>query len=294
MRTENVIDSVIWFVNVLLAFAIILFAFLFILFPKREKLQSKYGDQLVLEEVDATPTERPTMDQYRPCWKSLSSPPAPLVRTGSGIRLEKIYRVTAVKDDPADYSRRQVWLENLVSVKDETHIVGDSLEGGFKIVEIGKNYMIAERPDPSGDPERQRLECFVGEREDPAEKGAGAAGDFPAEQDKLDPNKYKVSVKERDYILENQDQLINEVTFRPVPGEGGKLRGIVLDAVEGSHMAKRGFQKGDVIRSVNGIAIDSSEAANALMANEQVRGATSLKVVIDRQGRTLTLQFDIR
>ncbi len=310
MRTENVIDSLIWFINVLLAFAIILFAFLFILFPKPESLATRYQSELDIEEADDRPPDyRTTLDQYRPCWKRLSEPAAPVSSKGPAVDLNKIYKVTATHIDPLDAAKWQVYLFNKVTQVESAFSEGGSLEAGYRIVEIGRGYMMAERADPSGKNERQRLELFIGDEREEGATGnpTGDAGSrLPAANDlesilargrtdPNDPNRWRVTADEREYVLAHQEDLMNEVQMRPYVPPGGQMQGVMLeDFPAHSIAARRGFQKGDVITAVNGVTLNSSEAANSLMSNDTVRNATTVMIVVQRQGRTITMQFDVQ
>lgn len=297
MRTENVVDSLIWFINVLLAFAIILFAFLFILFPRKENLNQRYAAELEVDEPAPVNTDlRPTLDQFRACWKRLSEPAPPAGPSGPSVPLGKIYRLTACLPNPADSSRLQAWLLHLGSQEEKILDIGAPLEAGYVIAEVTRDYLVAEKTGTDGKTERQQLwrgeepnGPGTGER-----SGPGGSEDFGAQRDPRNPNKWTVTDEERQYVLENQGTLVEEIKFRPYLGQGGAMQGVLLDDVPaGSHAARRGLQKGDIVRSVNGIALTSSEISNSLSSNDSVVKASTVSVVVERQGRTITLQFDV-
>ena len=72
------------------------------------------------------------------------------------------------------------------------------------------------------------------------------------------------------------------------------MEGIQIENVQSnSILRERGIQAGDVIRSVNGIPITSQDQGNDLMNTPQIRNATRYDVVIERQGQTINMTYEV-
>ncbi|HYW93947.1 MAG TPA: type II secretion system protein GspC [Gammaproteobacteria bacterium] len=96
----------------------------------------------------------------------------------------------------------------------------------------------------------------------------------------------------RNQILSNPDKLANLVRVRPVY-RSGKLAGYrVYPGPDGSLFHRLGLHSGDLVKSVNGVALDQPSKAFNLM--QTLEGASQLSLVVDRGGRqqTVTVSLD--
>ncbi len=103
---------------------------------------------------------------------------------------------------------------------------------------------------------------------------------------------YIVDREEVDNALENMSQLFTQI--RAVPHfEGGEATGFRLFAIRrGSIFDKIGLKNGDIIRSVNGQAMNDPTRALALL--EELRDASDLAVSVTRNRKDKNLSYTVR
>jgi general secretion pathway protein C len=95
-----------------------------------------------------------------------------------------------------------------------------------------------------------------------------------------------------DSILENHAQLLRGSRMTPAWNDGA-LTGFKLDRITAeSLLGKLGFENGDQIEAINGIAITSPETA--LQAYAKLRNARELKVRLSRGGRPTQIDYLVR
>lgn len=120
----------------------------------------------------------------------------------------------------------------------------------------------------------------------------GAADPITSQIRKLDEFHYEV---QRDAVLKIMaDPMAVARGARIVPAMSmGKTEGLKLYAIRpASVYAKLGFSNGDLIREINGFALDGPD--KVLEIYTKLRDATSLEIALTRRGRDETLQIDIR
>jgi len=89
------------------------------------------------------------------------------------------------------------------------------------------------------------------------------------------------------------DGKVGGAEVRPHRNQARETNGFVLDGVgRGSVLAQLGLQPGDVIRSVNGLALGSMEAARD--ARRKVADADRLVLQVTRDGESLRLSYEIK
>lgn len=103
---------------------------------------------------------------------------------------------------------------------------------------------------------------------------------------------YVVDREEVDNALENMSQLFTQI--RAVPHfEGGESTGFRLFAIRrGSIFDKIGLKNGDIIRNINGQAMNDPTRALALL--EELRESTDLTVSVTRNRKDRTLNYTVR
>lgn len=75
--------------------------------------------------------------------------------------------------------------------------------------------------------------------------------------------------------------------------EGNKTTGFQIRMIQpGSLIAQLGLQRGDILREVNGIALDSPE--KALQIFGQLRLAKQISIGLERKGKAMTFSYEIR
>jgi len=105
-------------------------------------------------------------------------------------------------------------------------------------------------------------------------------------------NEYTVPKTEVDSALENMSQLFTQI--RAVPHfEGGESVGFRLFAIRrGSLFDKIGLKNGDILRSINGNAMNDPSKAMALM--QELKDTSSLRVEATRNQQPVTLTYTIQ
>lgn len=101
----------------------------------------------------------------------------------------------------------------------------------------------------------------------------------------------RVSRKQIDDTMRDPRQLLREVQLLPTM-EGGRLAGFRASFVkEGSVVSALGLKTGDVLRSVNGIALDNPQQLGALYSSLQ--SARRFDVELERDGVRITKSVEL-
>lgn len=128
--------------------------------------------------------------------------------------------------------------------------------------------------------ERERVQILRGGRSEWIERGLQVASARPAAR--------QVSISK---VLERPEALLGEAQILPA-FQGGRLRGFRAAWVKPqSSLAALGLQKGDVLLSVNGVAL--AEVRNTLELWPQLVSARHLEVTLERGGAIVTEQLDL-
>jgi general secretion pathway protein C len=108
----------------------------------------------------------------------------------------------------------------------------------------------------------------------------------------VEENKFVVSRSEIDSQMANFNTLITQA--RAIPEmRGGQMVGFKLVQIQpGSFYEKIGMKTGDVIKAVNGEAI--TDAAKALSILQELKTQPSLDMKIERNGKDVNQNYDIR
>jgi general secretion pathway protein C len=74
--------------------------------------------------------------------------------------------------------------------------------------------------------------------------------------------------------------------------EDGEMLGVELAAIKnGSLLQDAGFQNGDIIVEMNGIAVDSPEQSAKIL--KEFTTARGIRATVNRRGRNVTVEFDV-
>ncbi|UQA60810.1 type II secretion system protein GspC [Polyangium aurulentum] len=135
----------------------------------------------------------------------------------------------------------------------------------------------------------------------------GAAGDAPPTSSrkgkKIDPalaakihkiseTQYDIERSAIDHILENQADLMRSARIVPEK-EGDKVVGIRLFGVRpDSLLGTLGIENGDRLQSINGIEMNDTQ--KALEAYARLRSTDKLSVSVNRRGKPMTIDFNIK
>jgi type II secretory pathway component PulC len=107
------------------------------------------------------------------------------------------------------------------------------------------------------------------------------------------PNTWEIDRREVQYIQGNQSKMIDDL--RPTPEidkATNKQTGVRLQNVPADSLAaQRGLQQGDIVKSINGIPVDSMDMA---AIGKKIGKATTVTVQVERKGRLVSFNYTIR
>jgi len=127
----------------------------------------------------------------------------------------------------------------------------------------------------------------------PAKKGGKKVpAEIAAKIHKVSDTQFDVERAVVDQILENQSELMRSARIVPEK-EGDKVVGIRLFGVRPeSLLGTLGLENGDRLQSINGF--EMSDPQRALEAYARLRTADKLQVSVNRRGKPMTIDFNIK
>jgi len=163
-----------------------------------------------------------------------------------------------------------------------------NIDGG-KIVQISRNRILIQR-------EGKEEVLFFNEEEARSRPGGSplpppppAAGEVVK---KLSANRYVVNREDVSSSVGNINQFMTQARMKP-NFVGGRPSGFSVSEIQGgSLMEKLGLQNNDVVKKVNGQAIDKPE--DIFQAYSQLQRDSNIELEIERGGRKETLRYEIR
>ncbi|MFT7518114.1 MAG: general secretion pathway protein C, partial [Kiritimatiellia bacterium] len=124
--------------------------------------------------------------------------------------------------------------------------------------------------------------------DDPAASSSGG-GDV----EKVGEEEYNISSELIDNALKNIDQLAKMARARPHKDESGNIDGYRLSGVRrGKLPYKLGIKNGDIVHSVNGIPLSSTQ--QALNAWQSLQNEANFSFDITRRGQKKTMKYHVR
>jgi general secretion pathway protein C len=107
-----------------------------------------------------------------------------------------------------------------------------------------------------------------------------------------EPGSYDVDRSFVDGLLEKQGELLRSVHAKP-ESVGGKIIGLRIESLRpDSPLAALGVASGDRLESVNGFHLGSP--TEILEAYAKLRVADRLRLAVTRQGRPVTLEYNVK
>lgn len=96
-----------------------------------------------------------------------------------------------------------------------------------------------------------------------------------------------------DETLKNLPAFLNQARAVAVTGPGGAVEGFKLETIQpGSLYEKLGLKQGDILRSVNGVALNSLQAAVEVF--QQFKASSLIQLRLDRGGRGQSVTYLVR
>lgn len=180
----------------------------------------------------------------------------------------------------------------LLSSKNQTqsYMVDEDMENMGKIVRIERRKVIFRNSS------NQRLEYVEIPKESALTFGPKTPTTSSASGGVQQKNEFEftVSRSEIEKSLSNLGAILNQARMVPniVPGTGGRVEGFRFVTIQpGSIYEKLGFKPMDVIKEVQGEAVNSPTKAMELY--NALRTENNIKLKIDRNGRAETITFDV-
>jgi general secretion pathway protein C len=123
-------------------------------------------------------------------------------------------------------------------------------------------------------------------------EGAISSSDLEQGIDRVSDTEYNVDRSLVNKILENQAELMR--TARIIPHEqNGRVTGVKLYGIRrNSLLGELGINNGDMLRTINGFDMTSPD--KALEAYARLRNADHLTIAVERRGKPLNLDYNIR
>ncbi len=150
--------------------------------------------------------------------------------------------------------------------------------------DASKKVAAAPTSAPSTTPDSGATKAPKGSRKVPAE--------IAAKIHKVSETQFDVERSVVDQILENQSELMRSARIVPEK-EGDKVVGIRLFGVRPeSLLGTLGLENGDRLQSINGF--EMSDPQKALEAYARLRSADKLSVSVNRRGKPMNIDFNIK
>ncbi len=161
--------------------------------------------------------------------------------------------------------------------------LGDTLADGAKVIAIARQLLKLRYPDGS--------EQIILPPEIPAEEGANVpAATTPAIRGTSD-NRFAISRAEAEKARANLGELMKQARMEPHV-VNGKTDGFEVKMIKPNTIfTALGLQKGDIVKEVNGLALDSPE--KALQVFQQLREAQHIVVAVVRDNAPLSLEYNL-
>lgn len=193
-----------------------------------------------------------------------------------------------------------IMVQILGSGEQASYRLGEEIENGIRVVEVQRFTAIL---DNHGKEESLDLDMEEGMASGSGSAGRGtpSLGQTRAPVS-LNPNEQIVRTGESSWMLDKQyveselndiNRLITEVRAVPNMTPDGSSDGFKLFAIRnGSLFSKIGLRNGDVVRSVNGLQLNSIE--QGLETFQALRHESNLNIEISRNGQAKTLNYTIQ
>jgi general secretion pathway protein C len=163
-----------------------------------------------------------------------------------------------------------------------------NIDGG-EIVQISRNRILIRRQG------KEEVISFYEEEARPRPGGSPLPPSPPAAGEvvkKLSANRYVVNREDMSSSVGNINQFMTQARIKPNFVAGRPSGFSIAEIQGGSLMEKLGLQNNDVVRKVNGQAIDKPE--DIFQAYSQLQRDSNIELEIERGGRREVLRYEIR
>ncbi|WP_020675251.1 type II secretion system protein GspC [Geopsychrobacter electrodiphilus] len=181
----------------------------------------------------------------------------------------------------------------------DTYHLNQELPDGGKLADITRNRVEIRYPDGQS----VILELETDKQGSPVHAGspvrAASPATTPAQRSGTDlgiesigENNWIIPAQVAEDSRSNIGELLKQAQAIPYL-EGGKTTGFQMNMIQrGSFIEQLGLKKGDILREINGVELDSPE--KALQIFGQLRQAKQISIGLERGGKAMTFAYEIR
>jgi len=119
----------------------------------------------------------------------------------------------------------------------------------------------------------------------------GAGGETATEAREVRPGTWEIPTSERDHIQQNAREILDQIGVEDY--SEGSIQGLKLSSLPGDSLpAQRGFQEGDIIKSVNGTPITSQ--SDLINYSKKMEKIAVVRVEYYRQGKLMSSTYRVK
>lgn len=172
--------------------------------------------------------------------------------------------------------------------------IGDPIATSAKVVKIERLRTYIENSDSSISILEIDSDFAPGTSSPPSseQSGARAAVSSAGGVKQISDTRWRISSDRAEQIRTNIATVVRQARVEPVVAQG-QTRGFVVKYIQpGTLLTEMGLKRGDVIKEVNGISLDSPE--KGLQVFQQLRESKSMDLSIERNNSPMTFKYEIR
>ena len=237
--------------------------------------------------------EDPTLKKRLDMGDSLPKTPLQLQLKGTVVGLDPSYSWAVI--------------ENMTTRKQDLYKVGDVVSGA-QIIEIYRNRVILKREGKEEILmvfEEDKIAKLAGQEPvqslpsgqsppGPAPPGVNGpeGGSARGAPTKVGENQWAFSKDDVNSAINNANEILSQINIAPYFEEGAARGYKVENIQEGSLINQAGFKSGDIVKRVNGMPIETPD--QLIQAYQKLKDTTNIQVEVERDGRTITLDYQIK
>jgi len=236
--------------------------------------------------------EDPTLKKRLDMGDSLPKTPLQLQLKGTVVGLDPSYSWAVIED--------------MTTRKQDLYKVGDVVSGA-QIIEIYRNRVILKREGKEEILmvfEEDKIAKLVGQK--PVQSLPSGQSPSPANPPgvnlpeggkglaptKVGENQWAFSKDDVNSAINNANEILSQINIAPYFEEGAARGYKVENIQEGSLINQAGFKSGDIVKRVNGMPIETPD--QLIQAYQKLKDTTNIQVEVERDGRTITLDYQIK
>jgi general secretion pathway protein C len=146
----------------------------------------------------------------------------------------------------------------------------------------------AKNPEPKSKPKPKKAVSAASKRRNAGLDGA----EIEQHIQRLSEHRYRVDRVLVDKLLSNRAGLIGVARLRPVTNDRGAAGVRLVGFKSQDLLGKLGLRSGDLLRTINGFSMGSPDAA--LEAYVRLKQADRLTLSVERRGKPISIQYEIR